>query len=167
REKRGEGEVREEFTQDISKEEVRRVLRKMKNGKAVGVDQIPVEAWKSLDDEGVDILWDLMGKLAKQEKIPEEWRQSILVPIYKGKGDVQDCSNYRGIKLMGHTMKIWERVIDERIREVTKIGDEQFGFMPGRGTTDAIFALRQLMERCREREVMLHMVFIDLEKAYD
>ena len=53
-----------------------------------------------------------------------------------------------------------------RLREETTIGDEQFGFMPGRGTTDAIFAVRQLMEKHREKQKGLHMVFIDLEKAY-
>ena len=80
----------------------------------------------------------------EQEKIPTEWRDSVIIPIYKEKGDIQDCGNYRGIKLMSHTMKIWERIIDRRLREETTIGDEQFGFMPGRGTTDAIFAVRQL-----------------------
>ena len=69
----------------------------------------------------------------------------MIIHIYKEKGDM-DCGNYRGIKLTSHTMKIWERIIDRRIREETTIGDEQFGFMPGRGTTDAIFAVRQLME---------------------
>ena len=68
---------------------------------------------------------------------------------------------------MLHTMKIWERIIDRRLREETTIEDEQFGFMPGRGTTDAIFAVRQLMEKHREKQKGLHMVFIDLEKAYD
>ena len=51
---------------------------------------------------------------------------------------------------MSHTMKIWERIIDRRLREETTIGDEQFGFMPGRGMTDAIFAVRQLTEKHRE-----------------
>ena len=69
---------------------------------------------------------------------------------------------------MSHTMKIWERIIDRRLREETTIGDEQFGFMPGRGTTDAIFAVRQLMEKHRGKQKGLHniMVFIDLEMAY-
>ena len=57
--------------------------------------------------------------------------------------------------------------MDRRLREETTIGDEQFGFMPGRGTTDAIFAVGQLMEKHREKQKGVHMVFIDLEKAYD
>ena len=90
-----------------------------------------------------------------------------MIPIYKNKGDIQDCGNYRGIKLTSHTMKIWERIIDRRLREVVQISNEQFGFMPGRSTTDAIYALRLLMEKYREGQQELHCVFIDLEKAYD
>ena len=91
----------------------------------------------------------------------------MIVPIYKEKGDIQDCGNYRGIKLLSHTMKIWERVIETRIREETEIGEQQFGFMPGRGTTDAIFVVRQMLEKYGENQRELHLVFIDLEKAYD
>lgn len=90
-----------------------------------------------------------------------------LSPFYKEKGDIQECGNYRGIKLLSHTMKIWERIVDRRLREETSIGEEQFGFMPGKGTTDAVFALRQMMEKHREKRMGLHLVFIDLEKAYD
>ena len=44
--------------------------------------------------------------------------------------------------MISHTMTIWERIIDRRLMMETIIGEEQFGFMPGRGTTDAIFATR-------------------------
>ena len=110
------------------------------------------------------MLWDLMQGIYEQETIPTEWRDSVIIPIYKEKGDSE---NYRGIKLMSHTisMKIWEKIIDRRLREETTIGDEQFGFMPGRGRTDAIFAVRQFMEKHREKHKGLYMVFIDLEKA--
>ena len=82
--------------------------------------------------------------------MPEEWRRSVLIPIYKNKGDTQCCGNYRGIKLMSHTMKIWERIIEARLRDRVETGKQQYGFMPGKGTTDAIFALRMLMEKYRE-----------------
>ena len=75
--------------------------------------------------------------------MPEEWR-SVLIPIYKNKGDAQCCGNCRGIKLISHTMKVCERIIEARLRKRVKISKHQFGFMPGKGTTDAMFALRML-----------------------
>ena len=164
---RGNGTANDRAVQNISRREVRRALSKMKKGKAVGPDGIPVEVWRCLGEEGIDILWDLFNKIYQQEKIPDSWRNSLLIPIYKDKGDIQDCANYRGIKLMAHTMKMYERIIEARIRDETAISEEQFGFMPGKGTTDAIFILRQTMEKYNEKGKELHLVFIDLEKAYD
>ena len=69
--------------------------------------------------------------------------------------------------MISHTMKFWERIIDRRLRKETSIGEVQFAFMPGRGTTDAIFAARQVIEKHREMQKELHLVFIDLEMVYD
>ena len=94
-------------------------------------------------------------------------KNSTLVSLYKNKCDIQDCSNYRGIKLISHTMKLWERVIEHHLREHAKITENQFGFMPGRSTMEAIHILRKLIERFIVAKKYLHMVFIDLEKVYD
>jgi hypothetical protein len=95
----------------------------------------------------------------------DEWR-STLVPIFKNKGDIQSCSNSRGIKLMTHTMKLWERVIEHRLRGMSHITMNQFGFMLRRSIMEAIFLIRQVMEQYKEQKDS-HIVSIDLEKAYD
>jgi hypothetical protein len=68
---------------------------------------------------------------------------------------------------MSHTIKLWERIIEHRLRGVTNVTENQFDFIPGRSTMETIFLISQLMERCREQKKDVHMIFIDLEKPYD
>ena len=142
-------------------------LRRMSRGRATGPDEIPVEFWKCMGRSGVEWLSRLFNAIFRTKRMPDEWRWSTVVPLYKNKGDIQCCNNYRGIKLISHTMKVWERVIEARVREMTSISMNQFGFMPGRSTTEAIHLVRRLVEQFRDKKKDLHMVLIDLEKAYD
>jgi Reverse transcriptase (RNA-dependent DNA polymerase) len=129
------------FVRRIQESEAKKALKKMKTGKALGPDDIPIEVWRCLGDIAIVWLTKLFNTIFRSNKMPDEWRRSILVPIFKNKGDIQSCTNYRGIKLMSHTMKLWERVIEHRLRKLTTVSKNQFGFM--------------------------HMIFIDLEKSYD
>ena len=83
--------------------------------------------------------------------MPQEWRRSVLIPIYKNKGDAQCCGNYRGIKLVNDTMKVWERFIFKGRVEISK---HQYGFMPGKGTTDAMFALKSSLYRLQFKKIV-------------
>ena len=99
---------------------------------------------EELERAGVNFLKEALNKITDEEKIPDIWRKSILIPIFKNKGDIMNCGNYRGIKLMCHSMKLYERVHENRLRNIVSISDEEFVFVKGKSTTDAIFALRQL-----------------------
>ncbi|GKC42057.1 hypothetical protein Tco_1059779 [Tanacetum coccineum] len=127
----------------INQGEVRAALKKMGINKAVGPDHIPIEAWRCLKDEWVKWLTCLFNKIFSSAKMPDEWRLSEVIPIYKNK------------------------VIERRLRRETMVLENLFGFMTGRFTTKAIHRLRSLMEKYRERQRDLHMAFLDLEKVYD
>ena len=85
--------------------------------------------------------------LVAQGRIHDDWKSSIFLLVFKWKGDPMECGSYRAIKLLEHAMKVIERVFEGRIREKVKIDAMQFGFRPGKGTTDGIFTVRQMQEK--------------------
>ena len=97
----------------------------------------------------------------------DEWARSVVVPIFKGKGDAMSCRAYRRVKLLEHAIKTVEKVLERRMRCMVKVYKMQFGFMPGKGTIDAVFILRTLQEEYLEKEKKLYMCFVDLEKAFE
>lgn len=153
----------------ITTAEVERAIIGMKNAKAPGPDDLPADLWKLKELRGTATAWltDFFNAVVETGRAPADWSTSITVPIFKNKGDPATCSNYRPIRLLCHTMKILERILNQRLREVIRLKINQCGFVKGTGTTDAIFAARQLMEKHRERKQPLHLAFLDLEKAFD
>ena len=151
----------------IKNEWVEEAIRKMKNGKAAGMSDIVAEMVKASGDTGIELITSLANQIMKDGVIPQDWQSSVIVNCFKGKGDTLERGNYRGLKLVDQVMKVIDRVIDKLLREIIDIDEMQFGFVPGRGTTDAIFLLRQLQEKYLGKRKNLYLAFVDLEKAFD
>ena len=147
--------------------EVRNAIESMKNGKAAGATGVTIEHLKYLDMEGTRWVAVLLNKIMEVEKIPTAWNESTLVTIYKEKWDAMHCENYREIKLLEVGLKVLEKILDKRLRDLVNIVGAQFAFHPGKGTIDTIFILRQLQEKVLKKREKLFLAFLDLEKAYD
>ena len=97
----------------------------------------------SCGEEGVDLVRQLAEAVFSFGVIPSEWEESVILNLYKGKGGSLHCGNYRGLKFTDQVMELLKRVLDFNIREMMNIDEMRFGFVPGRGTTGAIFIVRQ------------------------
>ena len=84
--------------------------------KGYSLDDILIKTWKCLGEVRGIWLTRLFNKLLMTKKMLDESRRNVVVPIYKNKGDIQNCINYRRIKLLNHIMKLWERVIEQRLK---------------------------------------------------
>jgi hypothetical protein len=151
----------------ITEEEVENAIRKLKCRKAGGPTELVGDVLRAAGKTGVSLMTEICNLIVKEGKIPADWELSTLTPVYKGKGDPLECGSYRAIKLLEHAMKVFERVIERRLRRKIEINGMQFGFMPGRSTTDAIFIVRQLQEKFMAKKRALYYAFVDLEKAFD
>ena len=114
----------------IEREWVKVALQKMKDGNAVGTSGIAAEMLKAAGDIGLDILTDLCNTIIQENSIPSRWDVSIILNCFKDKGTALDRSNYRGLKLIEHELKVFEGVIENLLRDKVDIGSMQFGFMP-------------------------------------
>jgi len=81
----------------------------MKRHKAPGMSGLSAEIIQARDGIGTQWLLDICNGIVKEGCIPEDWKSSVILPIYKGKGDSIECGSYRGTKLLGHAMKVVKR----------------------------------------------------------
>ena len=142
-------------------------IEKMKSGKAAGPSGIVAEMVKATGDLGVEQIRVLTEAVVCNGAIPKDWEESHILNLYKGKGVALDRGNYRGLKLTDQVLKLQERMMVTLIRQMVDIDAMQFSFTPGKGTTDALFIVRQLQEKHLAANKRLYLAFVDLEKAFD
>ncbi|GFN92682.1 RNA-directed DNA polymerase from mobile element jockey-like, partial [Plakobranchus ocellatus] len=154
----------------IMKEEVEtaRSRKKMKHGKATGPDNISVELIETLEDFGIGKVKHLLNEIYDTGQIPTDLSKSIFIVLPKKPG-ATECELHRTISLMSHITKILLKIMMLRIRNKIKpeIAGEQCGFVEDKGTSNAIYILRTLIERALESQKEIYPCFIDYTKAFD
>ena len=102
-------------------------------------------------------------------RVPAEWKEGIIVSLYKGKGSQSACSSYRPISLLSVSGKVFAHILLARIQPL--LGKcrrpQQSGFTAGRSTMDVILALRLLAELYQNFNRQLHVAYIDIKSAFD
>jgi len=148
--------------------EVQAEIGKLRNNRAAGKDELPSELFKHGGEALTRAMHWVITKIWDEEKLPQEWLEGVICPIYK-KGDKLDCCNYRAITLLIAAYKVLSQILFRRLSPLVRefVGKYQAGFTDSRATTDQIFALRQILQKCREHNVPTHHLFIDFKAAYD
>ena len=151
-----------------TRDEIKKAIAHMKNGKVAGPDGIPAEALKADVNTSVEMLYSLFEEIWEKEEIPAEWKEGYLIKIPK-KGDLSRCDNYRGVTLLSVPGEILNRIILERMKGKVDqtLREQQPGFRQDRSCTDQIATLRIIVEQSIEWNSSLYINFVDYEKAFD
>ena len=150
----------------FSTDEFNKAKNSLRCGKACGEDAITPEFLKyaGLDEE----VLNFVNEAFTGGSIPEKWKTLIIVPVPKS-GDLSKPDNYRGISLISLVMKLYNRLLLNRLRPVIDplLRINQNGFRQKRTTVGQILALRRLLEGVKEKNLSCIMTFIDFRKAFD
>ncbi|BHF85870.1 hypothetical protein SprV_1002904400 [Sparganum proliferum] len=153
-----------------SLQETSRAVQQLSSGKAPGSDAIPAEVYNHGAPQLMDHLTKLLQVMWLQREISQDFKDATIMHLYKRKGNRQVCDKHRGISLLNIAGMIFDRILLNRLNnhlEQSLLQESQYGFRCHRGTTDMIFASRQLQEKCQEMRTHLYSTFVDLMKAID
>ena len=164
-------ELNENINMKISKEEILKCIKKLKNNKACGEDLVINEYIKSTTNTFIDIYEQLFNIIFETGIVPDNWLMGNIKPIYKNKGDKMDPKNYRPITILSCLGKLFTAVLSERLTKYSDdffiLNENQCGFRKGYSTLDNLFVLFNFFEILKNKKNKMFCAFIDFEKAFD
>ena len=145
---------------DILECEVKWALGSITTNKASGGDGIPVELFQILIDDAVKVLHSICQLIWKTQQWPQDWKRSVSIPIPK-KGNTKECSNYCTIARISHASKVIFKIFQARLQQYVnhELPDVQAGFRKGRGTRDQIANILWIMEKSREFQKSIYLLY--------
>ena len=121
-----ETDLEEGPVEKVARNKIVEAVQSMKSRKASGPSKVSVEMIVASGKIGIKVMMELCQRLLDGRGMPDEWKTSVIVPIFKGKGDVMSYGSYRGVKLLEHAMKVVERVLERQIRTLVNLNEMQF-----------------------------------------
>lgn len=160
-----------ELDYKITIKEVHDVIRKLKNNKAVGIDGIPSELFKSGSSVLAPVLCKLFNLILCSGYYPRKWSLSYLCPIFKS-GNPNKPENYRGIAINSCIGKIFNSILNKRFDSYLEknniIHPHQIGFSKKCRTSDHIFVLKTILDKyINKKGGKVYACFVDFKKAFD
>jgi len=147
---------------------VEKAIKEMRNKKATGDDDIPADVLKLLRDGGLKIMKKLINTIYETGEWPKDFMEVTMIALKK-KPQATKCNDHCTISLIAHTAKIVTKILRRRIeKKIEEVhGEDQFGFIRGKGTRDVIGMLRIISERTLEIDEDLCVCFTDWKQAFD
>ena len=153
----------------FSLEELQSAIQKLKRNKAPGPDQVTNELFLLLDDDSTQVLLEFYNKIWEAGVVPNDWKEAIVVSIYKNKGTDTDPGSYRPISLLNAIYKVFAAMLQTRLsgQHDSHTRGTRYGFRSGRGTAHPLFILRRAMEWSEMTATPLYFLFLDWKQAFD
>lgn len=154
----------------ITCKEVRNSIKKLKNGKSSGFDNIFNEMLKYCGECIIQPLCNLFNVILSTGVYPKSWASAIIITLYKGKGNKSDPNNYRGLSITSNIAKLFSNILNTRLSIFLEpsLNSSQFGFRKNFRTSDNIFVLKTIMNKYVHMDKKkVYVAFIDLRKAFD
>ena len=157
--------------EQVTKEDVVKLIRKMEAKRSTGHDGISNFVLKSIAEGIAEPLTLIINHIIKTETFPKEWKLAKVVPIYKNKGNPEEITNYRPISLLPTMSKIIEKILDKQIRDYMNKNEyfakNQYGFRKGSETTHAVIKAQELILDAKKLNKHSIAIYMDLQKAFD
>ena len=145
----GEGR-REREEREISKEEIREVVLKLREEKAMEGNRMSSEAWKCGGEGALEMAWEICGRVWRGKEWFKGWKKGLIVPIVE-KGEGRTVEEYRGVTLMPALYKIYTTILARRLKEEVEekrmIRHDETGFTKGLGMVDSVYVLNYLVNK--------------------
>lgn len=157
------------MAEPITENEIKEVIKNLKNNKSPGTDGYPGEFYKCLQAEITPLLQRVFNYALNKKDPPKTWSEAIISVIYKDGKNPTECASYRPISLLCNDVKILSSIMAKRIQKhINKIiKSDQTGFIPGRQASNNIRRTLNIITTAKTSDQSSMLLSIDAEKAFD